>query len=907
MLNKIDIAIYNLDSVICRHINNINRDSRGIVAQDVVSDLRHYIEHIMLKIYDDGRNLDVTYENLQEAQRYIFNRGEYKLFRNFHRMLQIVISHYKPTEENSERLMLKYYEYLFKIREKMRTYYKLELLQNLEQFPLNTDPKFTEYYQKIANEIDKYSIEDQRNSDSYYIHKVKSFFMNNSIYYEVTFSPANDYSSKTDRVIAFTKIPIESNYASKMKFVNTNIEIMGHKMPILIIVSWIISIRECEFNNFIKLIEGTQKKVSYSERMALCTFMTESNLNILDIVLLKDSEYFNLKKQIMARAKVVTFMNVLDVCRDIINNGKNGGNILRYILYTMNNTVIKGQYEASPNENLSKLYMKNGVIPFDKIPFTFSLIKHNPSYNMLVNCFDVDYHKSEILARYVKNNTEHNGELFTSLKDIGKSEEDIRELAKEYNDKLWFGHRPNNELQIEKGQIFIQKYIKDCKFVIDMLKTLSKTGVTNYTNSVSTWLNDESNGVDCEEKKEVIRKMFQNSTVAILYGAAGTGKSTLINHLSHFFSDKSKLFLAQTNPAIDNLKRKINASNCEFMTITKFILNDRALADYDILVIDECSTVSNSDMRKLLNKVIFKQLVLVGDTYQIESIRFGNWFNIAREFVPQSSLAELTKPYRSKDLNLLNLWDLVRKMDDSILEVLTKQNYSHRLDDSVFEILNKDEIILCLNYDGLYGINNINKFLQESNSSTPVSWGIQTFKIGDPILFHDTERFRPIIYNNMKGRILNVSIFSDGDINERIEFDIELDTIINSMDVIVGEFELLEHNIYPEHKNSVIRFSVFKNKNYDDDSFDSRTIIPFQVSYAISIHKAQGLEYDSVKLVITNEVDEMITHSIFYTAITRAKSKLKIYWSPEVESKILASIKPKNNSKDVNLLYKVKL
>lgn len=58
------------------------------------------------------------------------------------------------------------------------------------------------------------------------------------------------------------------------------------------------------------------------------------------------------------------------------------------------------------------------------------------------------------------------------------------------------------------------------------------------------------------------------------------------------------------------------------------------------------------------------------------------------------------------------------------------------------------------------------------------------------------------------------------------------------------------------------------------------------------------IEYDSVKIVITNEIDEMITHNIFYTAITRAKQKLKIYWSPEVLEKILSSLKPRNNSRD---------
>jgi putative helicase len=907
MESKIDLELKNIDKSICRHIENISKNSRCEVSQDVLSDLRTFVEHIMFKIYDNGKNLDVTYDNIQNAIKYIFSEGKYILLSRFHKMLQIVVSHYKPTEENSERLMLKYYEYLFKIREEMKNNYSLNLLHNLEKFPLNMDPKLMEYYQKIADEIDKYKSLIPEYGDRFYIHKIKPFFINKSIYYEVTFSPVNDYISKTDRVIAFTKIPIETNYSSKMNIVNSSIEIMGYKMPILIIVGWKISIRECEFKNFLKLIEGEQSGVGYSERMALCSFMTKYKLNLLDIVKLEDSKYNSIKEKLTGRAKVTNFFNALDICRDIINSEKRGKNILRYLLFTMNNTVIKNQYEASQNTSLSNLYVKNGVIPFDSLPFAFSPIKHNPPINILNNCFEFEEHKSEILARYVINNTECNGDLFTDLKDIGESDEEIQKLVIDYNSKLWNGHRPDNELKIDKGELFIQKYVKDCRFIVDRLKELSSHGVSNYTNSVNAWLSEENNGVDCEEKKEVIKNMFANSTVAILYGAAGTGKTTLINHISHFFSDKSKLFLAQTNPAVDNLKRKVNASNCKFMTITKFVLNNRITTEYDILIIDECSTVSNSDMRKLLEKASFKLLILVGDNFQIESIRFGNWFNIARQFIPKTSSQELTKPYRTNDSSLLKLWNRVRKMDDNILELLTKQKFSNRLDDSIFQASSKDEIILCLNYDGLYGINNINRFLQESNSSKCVSWGIQTFKVGDPILFHDSDRFSPIIYNNMKGRILNIRILSKDEVKERIEFDIELDKIINGMDVIEGEFELLNESVYSEVNNSVIRFSVYKNKNTDADDFDSRTIIPFQVSYAVSIHKAQGLEYDSVKLVITNEIDEKITHNIFYTAITRAKSNLKIYWSPEVENKILSTIKPKENNKDVELLYRVDL
>lgn len=68
-----------------------------------------------------------------------------------------------------------------------------------------------------------------------------------------------------------------------------------------------------------------------------------------------------------------------------------------------------------------------------------------------------------------------------------------------------------------------------------------------------------------------------------------------------------------------------------------------------------------------------------------------------------------------------------------------------------------------------------------------------------------------------------------------------------------------------------------------------RSVIPFQLAYAVSIHKAQGLEYDSVKVIIPNSNSEKITHGIFYTAITRAKKRLKIYWSAETMDKIVKS------------------
>ena len=230
------------------------------------------------------------------------------------------------------------------------------------------------------------------------------------------------------------------------------------------------------------------------------------------------------------------------------------------------------------------------------------------------------------------------------------------------------------------------------------------------------------------------------------------------------------------------------------------------------------------------------------------------------------------------------------------------------MDKSIFTPVAYSEIILCLNYGGLYGINNINHFLQENNSGETIWRGIQRYKIGDPILFNDaadrfftrTDAQLPVIHNNMSGRIVGFQLLNEGKANEGIQFDIEIDRPLIDMDTNNMDFDIVGN---ASNGNSIIRFVVNKTKTTDeDDDGSSKAIVPFQVAYAISIHKAQGLEYDSVKVIITDEVDELITHSIFYTAITRAKKALKIYWTQPVEEKVLAQIKPRDSRKDVSLL-----
>lgn len=146
----------------------------------------------------------------------------------------------------------------------------------------------------------------------------------------------------------------------------------------------------------------------------------------------------------------------------------------------------------------------------------------------------------------------------------------------------------------------------------------------------------------------------------------------------------------------------------------------------------------------------------------------------------------------------------------------------------------------------------------------------------------------------MKARIVDFVILDKGDPTECIQFDIEIDRPL--IDLNVDDFEIIGNT---ENGNSIIRFAVNKNKSMDeDDDGVSKAIVPFQIVYAVSIHKAQELEYDSVKIIITDEIDELITHSIFYTAITRARKKLKIYWTQAVDLSNLREIFENMNRND---------
>ena len=86
-----------------------------MLSQNILSQLRNYVEYIATKIYGSLQNLDIDpndYKMKENSIKYVKTRGELRFLYNFHELLQKSASHYSLNEDASERLLLKYYEFL---------------------------------------------------------------------------------------------------------------------------------------------------------------------------------------------------------------------------------------------------------------------------------------------------------------------------------------------------------------------------------------------------------------------------------------------------------------------------------------------------------------------------------------------------------------------------------------------------------------------------------------------------------------------------------------------------------------------------------------------------------------------------------------------------------------------------
>lgn len=795
-----------------------------------------------------------------------------------------------PDDGQSERLMLKYYNYLWEIRRFLKEFFNKDVLGNLENFPLNTDKLDIEYYNTIAHAIDaNKDVTQEFSSSRYYVQRITPFFVNHERYFEITLQLANIYSTKYNRITIYTKCNIFSKYSIRISYSNVPINLFGVKSSIKVVTDWSVSIEPKSINIFGEILRlETRISSNYREYTALMKFLTSTGLNILDIIDLDDNHYHNTKCRIFDGCNTNILQQILDHLHTYYGQETNcaGHNTIRYLLIHLREDTLS---KVLPNQfdklMTSSLYLPSRCYPFDRNPFISNLTKSKTTKIDLNELIEVCHNSDKIqtVSPYLR--IEHlireTKEIFFDPSTIATDDE-----IDNYNASLDQWERRNGFGIIEHdGKVAIKSYFES---TINILKSLiQRSMITNdgQMNLNESFIRKYLPIFNDQYKKKALKYAFVNSRILLIYGAAGTGKTYLINCISNLMNSAKKLFLTKTHTAVQNLQRCVENPGpySEFICIDSFTKRIEP-SDFDLIFVDECSTIDNRVMEKLLNRVNNNTfLVLAGDVYQIESIEFGNWFYFAKEIIKtEGSCVELFSTWRTDIEELKSLWAAVRNRKHEITEKLALDGpFSSNIGEDIFIPKSDDEIVLCLNYDGKFGLNNINQYFQNANNgSIPFTWGDWTYKIGDPILFLDTNRSK-LLYNNLKGKIVNIEKQST-----QITFTIDIETILTAQQCTNENFDF----ITSIQGGTRIRLSVLKNIEFMDEEQRKLTVVPFQIAYAVSIHKAQGLEYKSVKIIIPSTNAEKITHSIFYTAITRAKEKLQIYCSSETISSIIKEI-----------------
>lgn len=384
-------------------------------------------------------------------------------------------------------------------------------------------------------------------------------------------------------------------------------------------------------------------------------------------------------------------------------------------------------------------------------------------------------------------------------------------------------------------------------------------------------------GIQFAEKQiEAIKESMENGMVVIT-GGPGTGKTTTINAIIKIFEDEGfKVNLAA--PTGRAAKRMTETTGREAKTIHRLLeysfmeedmmafgLNEDSPLDTDLLIIDEASMIDILLMNNLLKAIVpGTRLILVGDVDQLPSVGAGN---VLKDIIDSGvvKVVELDQIFRQAEESMIVVnAHRINKGEYPYLNEKEKDFYFIREDnpkiiaDTIIDLCKdrlpnyygvdplKDIQILSPMKKGDVGTNALNKYLQEALNpkyfnKKEKTIGEELFRVGDKVMQ---------IKNNYS---TEWEIIKDGILQEKGEgvFNGDLGFILDIDD---------------DNRIMKILFDDEKEVEYNFNQLDE-----LKLSYATTVHKSQGSEFQVVVMPIYWGPPMLLTRNLLYTAITRAK------------------------------------
>jgi exodeoxyribonuclease V alpha subunit len=374
-----------------------------------------------------------------------------------------------------------------------------------------------------------------------------------------------------------------------------------------------------------------------------------------------------------------------------------------------------------------------------------------------------------------------------------------------------------------------------------------------------------------EDQQQGIILSTENK-VTIITGGPGTGKTTLLKTLLDVF-EKENTRISLAAPTGRASKRMFEGTGRSSKTLhrllefspqsMKFERNSQNTLETDVLIIDEVSMLDVFLMHSILKALpLHARLIMLGDVDQLPSVGAGNILSdlIESEKIPTIRLSHIFRQAQGslivQNAHRINSGEfptnslpdsrkdfLFVPVDDAEkLPTFLKAVYSRLL--PKHKIAKENSILLTPMHRGSAGAQNLNFVLQEilnpeASQPTNPKPGFKNFESSNNSMTRSGK-----IYRN-GDRVMQIKNNYD-----KFVFNGDIGTIAS---------------IDQKAKKMSVRFGD-KLHIYESSELDELTH-----SYAVSIHKSQGSEFDAVIIPLFCQHFIMLQRNLLYTAITRSK------------------------------------
>lgn len=425
--------------------------------------------------------INLGYMNVNERLAWELSQFniETKYLSNFLKGLKYIGSRI-PEEGQSERLMLKYYNYLWEIRRFLKTNFNIDVLRNLERFPLNTDTLDVEYYEMVASSICAIDLSPKAPRTSrYYIQKKTPFFVNGERYFEITLQLAGLYATKFNRITVYSKQNISTNYSIQIAYADAEINLWGAKSKIKVVTNWKVSIDPSCLNKLGKILKiDINLNKNYGEYNALMNFLTRTGMNLFDLINIHENNFQNALDQIYGETNTNTFKDVLiKLRRDYsLSSNKKGKHTIRYILLNLREETLEFVLPNTFDKYClsDDLYITSRCYPFEKKPFISNLAGRKTSKGNIKDILEITNGSAEFdtVRPYltIESMIRETGELYFDIDSVAS-----REAIKKYNSSLDQWECSNGfMINEENGFLSIASYETTTIFILNKLLKFSK-------------------------------------------------------------------------------------------------------------------------------------------------------------------------------------------------------------------------------------------------------------------------------------------------------------------------------------------------------------------------------------------------------------------------------------------------